>query len=592
MMGETGRELMVVVEMDFDTCTRVYGSAPCAAVLGTTGVRKCFNTFKTFQDTANFAKGVQTLRFARNISGLPKGQTIFPALANNPITNAAEINLSGIDPRTNALGKRARVEVRLKDFAYHDTYTDPYQGDRVSGAAQASGIGYDPSQGTFFGKLSNRNPYYHGRPLRILTGRVGQDLGTFDARHYVMSEWSGPDAQGNVNVTAKDVLDLADNAKAVAPAASRGKLSLDIDAAATSITLSPATVGDEYAASGLICVGREIMSFTRSGDVLTVVRGLEGTAAVPHSVNDVAQQCLVYLPDRPSTVVADLLTTYAGISSGFIDTTAWQAENDNWLAGLRIGTVITKPTGVATLVGEICQHGFMVWWDEVAQEIRFRANRPISIGEVALPLTDPAHNISGSIDIDRNDDKRISQMQFWHGVLDYTDFADNGDKFKALASFINAAAENVNAYGESRIKNIYSRWFGRAGNDAAATVIAERLAGRYEETPLTFSATLDAKDKSLITLATVVSVTSQVLQDDIGAQIPTQMQINYVEERNDRIAIRAESYTIQGRFGFWLDDPTADYDAPADAEDIAFGAYWMDDTVGVFPDATGPYVYF
>lgn len=157
-MGETGKKTVQIVEIDLPQCTRTYGSAPCTAVLGTTGDRKCFNTLATCQDTANYVGADLTLRFARNQSGLPKGMTIFPALAN-VTTRAGRINLSGIDPSRSALGQRARVTVTLQDFAYHDTLTDPYQSQRVSGAAQSSGVGYDPaSRGTFFGRAHARWP--------------------------------------------------------------------------------------------------------------------------------------------------------------------------------------------------------------------------------------------------------------------------------------------------------------------------------------------------------------------------------------------------------------------------------------------------
>lgn len=49
-----GREAITLVEIDQPLCRNVYGVAPCAAALGTTGTRKCFNTRVTCQDPDHY----------------------------------------------------------------------------------------------------------------------------------------------------------------------------------------------------------------------------------------------------------------------------------------------------------------------------------------------------------------------------------------------------------------------------------------------------------------------------------------------------------------------------------------------------------
>ena len=44
------RELLQIVELDVSRCGLTYGSNPCIAALGTTGVRKCYNTYATCQN--------------------------------------------------------------------------------------------------------------------------------------------------------------------------------------------------------------------------------------------------------------------------------------------------------------------------------------------------------------------------------------------------------------------------------------------------------------------------------------------------------------------------------------------------------------
>jgi len=587
-MGELGRKPLTLVEIDLPYCTRTYGSSPCTAVLGTDGAAKCFNSRATCQDPANYEAGTKTIVFGENVDGLPKVAGLYPALASVS-TRPGDLNLSSIDPTKTALGKRARVNITLQDFNDADVWLDAYLAERVSGAALFSGVGYSPADnGTFLGRLVARYPYYLGLDARVRRGYFGDAISAMPVEAYVLSEWKGPNAAGVVTITAMDVLDLADNEKAVAPAVSPGKLESAISATATTATLTPAGSGAGYAASGLVRIGREIMPYTISGDVLTFTkRGQEGTTAATHSALDIVQECIVYDGWRFCDIIDDLLTTHAGINSAVVPTADWQENYDAWVGGLVSGRVIlSKSTGVKLLVGEICQLGMMVWPDVQAQEVKFKVNAPLLPGESFYPITDAAHIIEGTVEIDRDEDQRISAMWMYHGVIDWTaDLNENNFAKVTIASV------DDNLYSQEAFKAVKTRWFGRTGDDAAVSVITERLLARYTDPPKVLSATLDVKDRAGIELATLVEVTSRVLQGADGVQVAEPMQISYVEYAEDRLKIRAETFNISGRFGYWLDDPTNDYGTATD-EDIEFGAYWMDDTIGEFPDGTGPYVYF
>ena len=64
-----------------------------------------------------------------------------------------------------------------------------------------------------------------------------------------------------------------------------------------------------------------------------------------------------------------------------------------------------------------------------------------------------------------------------------------------------------------------------------------------------------------------------------GAILAEPMQVNYAEYTDDRVKFRAETYRIDGRFGFWLDDGTAPVDyTSATAAQRATGAFWGDET--------------
>lgn len=587
-MGELGRKPLTLVDIDLPYCTRVYGSAPCAAVLGTTGAAKCFNSMGTCQSVANYDAGVKTVTFAYNEDGIPDAPGVFPCLSDVS-SRPGELNLSGIDPKSTALGIRARVSVTLQDFADNDTWLDKYQAERVSGAALFSGVGYNPlDRGRFLARTFARWPYYLGLAMRVRRGYVGDVPATMPTENYVIAELTGPSAGGVVKITAKDVLDLASNDKAVIPSASRGKLKAAMTIDATTATLLPVGVGDlDYGASGLMRIGRELMAFTRTADVLTLERAQEGTAAATHAIGDVAQECVV-LDGLTINAAAEAVLKYKTTEfNAYIPTADWAAENDRWYAGITIGRVITsKPTGKVQLIGELCQLGVMIWWDAVDQEIKFKVNSPLAPGETFYSVTDEIGIIEGTPDIDRAEDQRISELWLYHGVRDWTDDTFASKNFNKLT----AAVVSNNLYGQQAYKEIATRWFGRDGDDATASVISERLLARYIHPPNVLSGVLDVKDRAAVKLGSRLMIESYVLQDIDGAILAEPMQVNYAEYTDDRVKFRAETYRIDGQFAFWMDEATAPADyASATPAQRATGAFWGDETA---PNAVTDYVWF
>lgn len=526
-MTKLGRRPLQIIEIDQDYCTRTYGAAPCAAVLGTTGAHKCFNTYRTCQDQTNYGRGTKTLRFARSQDGLPKGMTVFPAL-RNVSTNPTVINVGGTDNNTAPLGRRASVTVTLNDFTYHDRYLDKYAGQRSTGAAQADGVGYNPAErSTFWTKWRQRNPYYQGRALRVLEGYVGQPLGEMKTRHYIIEKVVGPDTRGNVTITAKDVLALADDKRAVAPKANSGALSAAITAAATSFTLTPAGIGDaEYATSGVGRIGEELVTFTRSSDTVTITRGQHGTIAEDHSAGDRFQTALVFNGTLVSDVLYSLLVNYGNVSAGFIDKAAWDAEAIDFLSGFKLTALIPEPTGVQKLIGEVCTLGPYLWWDEVAQKIRMQANRPPQA--VTVKLTEGRHIVAGSTEVTDKPEQRITAVILRFAPIDLSKGADDAANYRQWIVNVDGAASGPNEYGDQRIHAVNSRWL-PPGSKGVALQISDRIISRYRDTPRLIGFEMDAKDRDIWT-GTVCDIVSRHDVDETGAPVAHRWQIISAEE--------------------------------------------------------------
>ena len=578
------REPIQIVEIDLDYCSRTFGVGVCTASLGGDVLRKCYNTWSTCRLKSAYKKTSLTLRFIKQSASMPRGGNYIPALVSAS-GRGGEVNIAGSDDRLSSLGQRAKVSCKFVDFVDSDRLTDKYQAERVSGAAQIDEGGYNPRDRlTFFTKLKARNPNYAGRPLRIIDGYLDGGVLTVDTtRHYVMTSFDGPDTSGYVTIEAKDVLTLADDEKAVAPKASNGFLSADITATDTTVTLLPAGVGAEYAASGWAVIGSEIVSFTRSGDVLTIVRGRRGTVAATHSVNDTVQQTFSVRRARVDDTIYDLLVNYASLPASYINMSDWADEIDRWAPMLKLTTDICKPEGVSKLIGELAILGLSIWWDETSQKIRLKVNRP--------PDQDAVHDISDRNNLikisqeDREED-RLTRVGFWTVQIDPTKGLST-DNFLRQRLVIDVDAENVNNHNGQRNKTIYCRWLNH-GDDSTVRVLAKRLLLRFNRQPVRYVMEVDYKDD--MSLADVMRLSSRVNADESGKPANTLMQVIKREDIQSGHAVRliAQKFQFDQRYGYITEDTRPTYSASSAAQK-ARGCYIVGNTL-TFGDGTGPYL--
>ena len=552
---------MTVVEIDIDQCTLVYGVGSCPAALDISNQHKCYNAWATCQAYSAFNKGVNTLRFCEDTYRI-NGQNYIPCLRSVG-GYEQEVNISGYMDTLAGLGKRAHVNVEMMDFTDRGTLTDKYWSERISGAAQYSGVGYDPiNSGTFWAKFKAQNPNYSGRPLRVIRGYVDDD-GDFvaeETRAYVMTDFKGPNNGGNVTIVAKDILDLADNKKAQAPKVSFGRLLADMTNSQTNLTLNPAGSGDGYPASGYITIGSEIMSFTRSGDDMTVVRGLLGTQAATHSTNDSVQVAYHCNTERADSVIYDLLVNYAGIDPAYIDFAEWQAEFNTWGPAYVLSTTICKPTGIVQLLGEICVLGMTIWWDEVNQKIRLQLNHP--------PMVTPAvlndRNNLISIKQEDNEDERASRVILWTVQLDPTKEKQEGNFERSFVA-VSADEELPFAYDGVRSHIIYNRWLNH-GSGALVNIIAGRILNRYKRAPVSYTVEVDRKDN--IHLADVVVLESQMVVDANGVPLKRLTQVYYRKTNDEKatITLGLQRFQFDWYYGSITENTRPDYNSSTDQQ--------------------------
>ena len=596
-MPDFNRRPVRLVEFDVNFCQEVYGVGACTASMSLPGQpRKCYNTFPTCQAKSAFNPAPLTLRFAEPRVDLPaSGPITFPVLESvSPVT--ATVNIAGTKDSLNGLGRRGTISATFTDFPYGDQVTDKYASERKSGAAQLDEAGYNPfDRGTFFGKLKSRWPTYGNRPMRFIEGHIDENgnLQVETTRHYIITEFKGPDRNGKVVIEGKDILHLADDEKAQCPKPSRGQMRFEIfnrlldDGAPNPaynpvIELTPAGIGDlEYPVEGWATIGREIVTFTRSGDLLTLTgRGLLNTEERAHREGSTVQLAYRVVNTRIDDLVEDLLVNYSTVPSSFIPKADWQADVTRWASTMFLDTIITKPEGVQKLISELAVLGVSVWWDDVKQEIGLKVNSPV-FGEEIVDWTDDANILD--IEQEDHDEDRLTQIHFYSVQTDPTGSATDKSNFDRVIVAIDAEAEQTNSHGTPRVREIFCRWVNR-GADSILLVNALRLLARFNTAPTTFKVRIDNKDND-ISLVDVVRLNTRVAQDVTGRPTPKLTQVRKKTTRREHgwTDIELQDFFFEGNFRLIAPNDTPVYGSATQEQKDQF-AFMIAAADSFFPD--------
>lgn len=530
--AQAGRIPCIFIEQDMDWCSRTYGEGLCEAAIGVTGTIKCFNTYATCQDKDNWDKTTKTYRYCTANAALPVGVQAYPLIKDKGVQFTPQVLTPG-----KGLGVRGSVTVKMTDMPFSDAGVDPYLSSRT----------YNPlEQGTYWGKFRARNPFYLGRPFRVLTGYIDPDNFSWDdfqTREYVIDSFKGPNRDGEVEWIAKDVLALADDKKAVCPLPSTGQLVADISDTDTSFTIVPVGIGNaEYPASGRIAIGGEGMDFTRVGDVLTVTRDVYGTGAKDHKADDTVQLVKRWVGAEIQDIIYELLTEYTpGFKPTWITKDDWDAERDAFLPGAW-STDLIEPTGVNTLIGELNEQGTCFnWWDELAQQVRFKALRKPD--ENIDTLSDEDHNLFRSVNLTEDMSARVSQVIVHFDRIDPTKKLDEVSNYRQHYFGPDLDSSGPNEHGIKAIKTIFSRWF-TSISLGRVQALSQTLLKRYTDPPRMLTYKLDASKAQSV--GEVFWASTRGIQDVTGARARANMMV--IESREIEAGT---TYELKAQENIW-----------------------------------------
>lgn len=453
-----GRIPICIVEIDLDYCENTYGTAPCTA--SGSGDAKCFNCFKTCQDTANYSKTTKTYKFCSSQAYLPIGDTYFPCVR--------DVDIAPTQLKIIGLSVDCSVTVSLQDFTHHDRGIDPYVGERT----------YNPEeQGTFFGRLCARNPYVQNREMRIKEGYIDENRTLhLQTRTYLIDRIERPDSKGVVKIYGKGLLRSISEGKQKGPAY-LATLDSGIGTGAATLNLTfEATRGDLLGPTGYVKIGDELMFYaSRAGNALTVnsgARGGYGTPITSHAAGARVFQAKVYTgvsaSNKLTEIMRYLLVDCGLVPSGYVDVSEWDAEvaakyddPDNGLTNNRVLT-LSKPKPVKDLVEEILRTmGAAMWYDEFQNKLIFRVFDGV---EDDVPVWDDSIILSGTLSWKILEKEYFSQIGFYH--MYYLDLLEEGkgdidptpDNTDISYYYVDTDAESENRHNNSVTYDIPTRF--------------------------------------------------------------------------------------------------------------------------------------
>jgi hypothetical protein len=279
------------------------------------------------------------------------------------------------------------------------------------------------------------------------------------------------------------------------------------------------------------------------------------------------------------------LLLLAGVPESFIPYSDWQTETSRWAPSLVLTADITKPEGVAKLIGELAILGLTIWWDDVDQEIKLRINRPVDT-EIVQEISDRNSIITASQE-DRDQD-RITQVLFNTVQINPTSGGSDAGNYRRGTLTIDAESILPQAFGDIKIKEISSRWLNQ-GADSTVRILSLRLLNRFKVQPKRWIVEVDWKDD--VNVADVIELTSDVITDDVG-ELQTQLaQVIMREdiEQGHKLRMTLQKFQFDGRYGFITENTRPVYSSSSEAQK-ARGAYIVDEGTLLFGDGTGPYL--
>ena len=560
-----------LVVITVDKCSLTYGVGDCTA----TAADKCYNTFPTCRDRANYDRTTQDLKFTTHEAPLP-----FKA-GERPYVS--KIGYLPTEIKT-SLSVRGRATVDMVDEPDGDVGIDPYLTDRTTVPAAS-----------YWKKFLARNGNFKGRPLKIYDGFIGlteSDFTTEGKRFNGIID-NVKIGKGTVQISAVDILAQLNDVSI--PEKLNVKLAVALDAVAVSATLSGEDVASLDSPSGYVRIGDEIILYeaidTTTKIISDITRGSFNTTAEAHSEGAKVQQCRYYAADNPFDMMQTILTD-GGVDVGDVDADAFAAakgfDNDQ-----DVESVISEPIKAGALFFELVSLMCCKAW--VSEDLKITIARilPNHPDTVPTAITDDLNIIDESPNVDLNQTSLVTRCSiYWqkNPVGSDTEILS----YDRLNVAVDTDAEGASEYNAVSEKTIYSRWLhSTLGNEEEyflwVASLAARLVWPFRNPMPLIDFEVEIKDSAILT-GGVVLLSTDELCDRYGDDLENAaFQVVKRHKKDQKIILTCLRLT-PNRILYIAPDDAPDYDDATTAEREKYG--YISDANGLMSDGAEGYVIY
>lgn len=374
--------------------------------------------------------------------------------------------------------------------------------------------------GTFFGKLKARN-IIANKPVRVKYYQRDNGADTLISTHHYIAtgiKKTGVDAWV---LSFQDVLYRADDSKSQFPKLVTGKLSADYSASATAIVfegdIADWTPFSNYAA----VIGEDILMITNATGsstsvTLTVARATTinfGSRTISNTPEDHSSGDEVFrarkFVDADLYDVLEAVFTDADITSDYYDSTAIQAELDEWLGNLSgsIDAIFYESDETTSFLNTLCSTFMLdIWTDIDSGEIQVKATSPWDT--TTAVLTEGVEINYGTLSIDEDEGLYYSRAFLQYDKRQLT-AGDDDVSFTRSSLAFNSEYEGANFYDEEKVKKLGKSIIlsNKLNNIETADLTVVRFAQRFSNRPQRLIYTAE-EDNISYTLGDVVEIIS------------------------------------------------------------------------------------
>lgn len=468
----------------------------------------------------------------------------FPGLVS------VKTNPPKIDPGK-SIGFRASGSVTIKDFVTNDSF-------ELNSTYSARDV-----TGSHFKKMFARNHLYNRR-AKIISGYNpnAYDSANTQTQSYLIDGFTYPNQSGEVTFNLVDELILTESKKAVTPNISKGELSAQLSAVATTLSFTT-SITEEYgavSATGYIAIEKEIIAYTvATSTTMTITRAQFGTEAKLHESGETMQLCTYYNNENIIDIITDIITNYTNIPASYIPTADWAALKAGTLASYNLTRLIYKPVEVKKLLNELVTiAGLSMYIDVIENELVI-----VDVPDFASPVItfdETEHLEMGSVRVKPAEKEQVTRQRIIWDKFAPTE-GDEESNYRKKFQVSDLIVENpADTSLTSEGKPLKTEWLiNSVDNNSIATNYCQRMVNRFSQVPLEISFEVDQKYINTIAggrmwLGSVFSVLTNEIVDGGLNPVETTFQCIQIREGRD-----ADKWQVTGLSYVSAAPPNADY---------------------------------